>query len=82
MLWMMFTIFATKKIRASNPVWGWHEKKRPKPGINRGTQQVGFYEEIWYLEANAEQPTIVKDLIEKIKKFMTMSLMSWYLYEI
>ena len=53
-----------KKIRASIPLWGWHEKTN-KPGINPGTQQVGVYEEIWYLEANAEQQTIVNALIER-----------------
>ena len=44
------------------------DKKRPKPSINPGTQPVGVYEEIWYIEVNAEQQTIVNDFIEKIKK--------------
>ena len=40
-------------------------------------------DEIWHLEANAEQQTTVNNLIEKIKKFlMIMTVMGSNLHEI
>ena len=41
MLWMMFTIFATKKLEHQFLSDGDMKRKRPKPGINPGTQREG-----------------------------------------
>ena len=50
----------------------WKEKK-PKPGINPGTQRVGvLLGGMIFRAANAEQQTTVNYLIEKIKKFLTL----------
>ena len=62
MLWMMFTIFATQKLE--------HQflsevDMKKKPASILVHSKWGFYEEIWYLEANAEQQTIVNALIER-----------------
>ena len=61
----MFNIFTTKN-KASIPVWCWHEKKKD---TNLASilvySEYGFYEEIWYLEANAEQQTTVNDFLQK-----------------
>ena len=51
--------------KKSIPVWCWHENKKKNLASILVYSEYGFHEEIWYLEANAEQQTTVNDLIEK-----------------
>ena len=67
MLWMMFTVFATKKSEHQFLSDADMKRKIPKPGTNPGTQQVGVLCGDMTFRSKCWQQTIVYDLIEKIK---------------
>ena len=68
MLWMMFTIFATKKLEHQFLSDADMKRKIPKPGTNPGTQQVGVLWGDMVFRSKCWQQTTVNDLIEKNKK--------------